>query len=185
MNNEQIAALWRAAQEAGLSQEQIRGLSVSNPYTQRGPIAQQIQSALARTAPAIAQQMLAESGAEMSLQAKAAQMGLAEMTVDLKAEIAAFSPKTPDQAKRERIDELVASNPYGVQGYYNEQGDYIAPVNGDLTKALELEALAPERAQALKLQATPPKPAEGALTAEGAAFVNSRIASMNAANGVG
>jgi hypothetical protein len=47
MNNEQISALWKAAQEAGLSPEQLRGLSVANPYTQRGQVAQQIQSALA------------------------------------------------------------------------------------------------------------------------------------------
>ena len=92
MNNEQIQALWKSAQEAGLTAEQIRGLSITNPYTLRGPTAQRIQSALARTAPAIAQQMLAESGAEMSLQAKAAQLGLAEMTNDLQAEIEAFSP---------------------------------------------------------------------------------------------
>ena len=48
MNSEQISALWRAAQEAGLTAEQIRGLSICNPYSQRGPVSQRIQSALGR-----------------------------------------------------------------------------------------------------------------------------------------
>ena len=115
----------------------------------------------------------------MSLQAKAAQLGLAEMTVDLRAEIAAFTPRTPDEAKRERIEELIAAQPYGAQGYYNESGDFVPGAQGNMTAALELEALAPERAAALKLQAQPPKPAEGALSAEGAEFINARLASLS------
>ena len=185
MNNEQISALWKAAQEAGLTAEQIRGLSISNPYTQRGPTAQRIQSALARTAPAIAQQMLAESGAEMSLQAKAAQLGLAEMTNDLQAEIAAFSPVTPEQARFDRVQEILAQEPGGRAGYYNEAGDFVAPKQSNATLMMELSALDSASFQREELHRKPPTPAEGAITQEGADFINARLASMNAAQGVG
>jgi len=150
-----------------------------------GATARMMQSAIARVAPEIAQQFLAEAGTQPSLMALAAEQGLTERTTAIDAELAAFRPRTPEQARAERIEELIASRPYGQQGYYNEQGDFVEPVKGDLTKALELEALAPERAQALKLQAMPPAPNPGAVTEEGAAFVNARLASMNAAQGVG
>lgn len=190
MNNEQISALWQAAQEAGLTQEQLRALSIQNPYSQRGPVAQRIQSALARTAPAIAQQMLAESGAEMSLQAKAAQMGLAEMTNDLKAEIEAFSPKTPEQARFDRVQEILAKEPGGRAGYYNDAGDYVPPKQADMTLMMELSALDPTAFQREELHRKPPAADPNALTAEGAARVNAdlanaRLASMNASNGIG
>lgn len=185
MNNEQISALWKAAQEAGLSPEQLRGLSIANPYTQRGATAQRIQSALARTAPAIAQQMLAESGAEMSLQAKAAQMGLTEMTNDLQAEIEAFSPKTPEQARYDRVQEILAKEPGGRAGYYNDAGDYVPPKPADMTLMMELSALDPTAFQREELHRKPPEVNPNALTAEGAEFVNARLASMNASNGIG
>jgi len=185
MTPEQISALWKAAQEAGLTAEQIRGLSISNPYSQRGPTAQRIQSALARTAPAIAQQFLAESGAEMSLQAKAAQMGLTEMTNDLQAEIEAFSPKTPEQARFDRVQEILAQAPGGRAGYYDEAGDYVPPKEGNATLMMELAALDPDAYQREELHRKPPTPNPGALTEEGAAFVNARLASMNAAHGAG
>ena len=185
MTPEQISALWKAAQDAGLSAEQINNLQPVNPYTQNGATARMMQSAIARVAPDVAQQFLAEAGTQPSLMALAAEQGLTERTTAIDAELAAFRPRTPEQARSERIEELIASRPYGQQGYYNEQGDFVAPVDGDLTKALELEALAPERAQAMKLVAMPPAPKPGALTEEGAAFVNARLASMNAAQGVG
>lgn len=187
MNTEQISALWRAAQEAGLSAEQLRGLSISNPYSLQGPVAQRMQSALARTAPAIAQQLLAESGAQMSLQAKAAQMGLTQMTSDLAAEIEAFTPLTPEQARDARVEELIAQLPYGSQGRYLEDGSFVPGQPMNLTAAMELEALAPEKAAAVKLQAQPPV-ATGGLSEADALWVNQeamRIASMNMIGGQG
>ena len=185
MNNEQISALWKAAQDAGLSAEQIRGLSIANPYSQRGPVSQRIQSALARTAPAIAQQMLAESGAEMSLQAKAAQMGLAEMTNDLLAEIEAFSPVTPEQARFDRAQWIIAQEPGGRDGYYNEAGTFVPPKECNATLMVELSTLDNAAFQREELHRKPPTPNPGALTEEGADFINARLASMNAAQGVG
>lgn len=184
MDQRQITALWNAAQQAGLTSEQISSLQPVNPYSQTGKVARAMQSAIARIDPEVAQQFLAEAGTSPSLMALAAEQGLAERTTAIEAELAAFRPKTAEQAKAERIEELVASNPYGTLGSYSEDGTYQAGQPGNITAALELEALAPERAAALKLAVTPPKPNPAALTAEGAAFVNARVASLNHSAGL-
>jgi hypothetical protein len=181
MTPEQIKSLWAAANQAGLTAEQINNLQPINPYTQTGAVARMMQSAIARVDPAVAQQFLAEAGTTMSLKAQAAQLGLTERTPAIDAEIAAFTPRTPEQAKAERIEELIAANPYPTQGVYLADGSYQPGKGGNLTAALELEALAPERAAALKMAAQPPKPQAGALSSEGAAFVNAGLASANAA----
>lgn len=91
-----------------------------------------------------------------------------------------YTAPTQEQINAARIAELEAALPFGSLGRYNEAGEYIAGAPGNLSAALELEMLAPERAAALKLAAQPPVAQPGALTADGAAFVNARIASMNA-----
>ena len=175
MTPEQIQALWAAAQDAVLSPEQMASLSISNPYTQQGPIARKMQASLARVAPAVAQEMLAEAGTNMSLQAKAAQMGLAPLTEDLKAEIAAFSPVTPEQARANRIEELKAALPWGSQGSYDEQGNFIPGQKPNLTLQMELSALDPELAGSMKVAAQPPV-ANNAMDEEAARYVNSLVA---------
>jgi len=50
---------------------------------------------------------------------------------------------------------------------------------------MELAALDPDAYQREELHRKPPTPNPGALNEEGAAFVNARLASMNAAQGVG
>lgn len=85
-------------------------------------------------------------------------------------------PSPAEQAelnRQARIEELVASNPYGKQGYY--AGDaFIPAVPGNLTAALELEALAPEQAAALKLAATPLQQPQGMTQAQ-ADWVNAEM----------
>jgi hypothetical protein len=176
MNQEQIQILWSAAKQSGLTPEQLRGLTIANPFTLSGPVADRMKAAVSSIAPAQAQAWIAEAGASMSLQAKAAQLGLAEMTYDLQAEIEAFSPMTPEQAREARIDQLSALQPYGTQGQYDAQGNYIPGAAGNLTAAVELEALAPDVAAALKAKAQPAAPQPGALDEAGALFVNQFLA---------
>ena len=107
------------------------------------------------------------------------------MTNDLQAEIAAFSPVTPEQARFDRVQEILAQEPGGRAGYYNEAGDYVPPTEGNATLLMELAALDPDAYQREELHRKPPTPAEGAITQEGADFINARLASMNAFNGVG
>lgn len=175
MTPEQITALWRAAQDAGLSAEQINGLAPENPYAKTGPVARMMQSAIARVAPEIAQQFLAEAGTTASLKALAAQQGLVERTPAIDAELAAFNPKTPEQAKADRIAELQAMCPFGTVGSYSADGTFVPGKQPNLTAALELQSLDPDLAASLKAAAQPPVANPGALTAEGAAYVNSML----------
>lgn len=174
MDKDQIEVLWRAAQIAGLSRDELRGLSIANPFGQRGKVADRMKAAVSRIAPEQAQRWIQEAGASMSLAAKAAQLGYAEMTDSLRAEIEAFSPLTPNQAKQARIEQLIASNPFGVAGFYREDGSYVEPIAPNLTAAMELTALAPEKAAQLKAAAMPPQ-AQLGLSAEDVAFVNSQL----------
>ena len=74
-------------------------------------------------------------------------------------DVAATPQQRQDAATAARIEELTASNPYGTAGYYDEQGDLVPPVAGNLTAALELEALNPDLAARLKAEAQPAQPA--------------------------
>ena len=76
------------------------------------------------------------------------------------ADVAPTQQERADAATAARIEELTASNPFGQAGYYNEQGDLVPPVAGNLTAALELEALNPELAARLKAEAQPAQPAQ-------------------------
>ena len=90
-----------------------------------------------------------------------------------------------DVAIQERIAELTKANPYGKAGYF-EGDQLIAPTPGNMTAALELEALSPELAAKLKAEARPAAPQEG-LSVEAANRVNAeafrlRMESMDRAN---
>ena len=182
-----VEILLRAAQEAGLTQDQMRGLSIANPWQFTSPTAQRLQSAVSRLYPERARQWLDESGREMSLLAAAARDGLVEMTSDLRAEIQAFTPLTPDQARAAEIESLLANgNPFGAQGRYAEDGSYTPPVAGDMTKALRLQILDPAKAEQLKLQANPPQAtgmSQDAVNYVNAQMANARIESRQVQQG--
>lgn len=61
-----------------------------------------------------------------------------------------FAPVPPDPAAQAeaaqaaRIEQLMAANPWGVPGRYLESGEFIAPVEPNLTAQLELATLAPD-----------------------------------------
>jgi len=86
-----------------------------------------------------------------------------------------------DQARQARIAELEAANVYGKPGYYTADGEYVEPTPGNLSAALELEALAPDRAAALKLAAAPPKanPTMADDIARANAIATDRVESLN------
>ena len=176
MNNEQVQILWSAAQDAGLTKDQMRGLSIANPYALSGPVAERMRASVSRIAPAQAQEWIAEAGAQMSLQARAASLGMTDMTVDLQAEINAFTPVTPEQATYNRIEELKASLPYGSQGHYLEDGSFVPGTKGNFTLQMELQALAPDVAANMKAAAQPPVANTG-LSEEAAARINSQLRS--------
>ena len=75
------------------------------------------------------------------------------------ADAAPTQQERADAATAARIEELTSSNPFGQAGYYDEQGDLVPPVAGNLTAALELEALNPDLAARLKAEAQPAQPA--------------------------
>ena len=100
------------------------------------------------------------------------------------AEVAPSQQELRDVANAARIEELTASNPFGRAGYYNEQGELVPPVAGNMTAAMELESLNPVLAAQLKAAAQPAA-ATGGMSAEEANRVNAhafrlRMESMSA-----
>ena len=77
------------------------------------------------------------------------------------ADAAPTQQERADAAKAARIEELTAANPFGKAGYFNEQGDLVPPTQGNMTAALELEALNPELAAQLKAAAQPAAAQQG------------------------
>ena len=77
------------------------------------------------------------------------------------ADVAPTQQEQQDAAKAARIAELTASNPFGQAGYYDEKGDLVPPVAGNMTAALELESLNPELAARLKAEAQPAAAQQG------------------------
>ena len=74
-------------------------------------------------------------------------------------DVAATPQQRQEATNAARIEELTATNPYGTAGYYDEQGALVPPTQGNLTAALELEALNPDLAARLKADAQPAQPA--------------------------
>jgi hypothetical protein len=71
------------------------------------------------------------------------------------AEVAPSQQELRDVANAARIEELSRDNPYGKAGFYDAEGNLVPPVAGNMTAALELEALNPELAAQLKAAAQP------------------------------
>ena len=156
MTPEQIQTLFEAARSPLLSDEQRARLTLINPWSKSGPVAEVMQSEVSRINPAMAKAWIAESGASMSLAAAAAAQGLMPVTPELRQEIDRFTPVTQEQRNHEQIEWLKAQNPYGTPGFHREDGSYVPPAPGNLTNAMQLEALAPEIAAELKAKAMPP-----------------------------
>lgn len=159
MTPEQVELLFKASQSPMISAEQRAKLSVANPWSMKGAVAEVIQREVARLNPQQAKAWIAEAGATMSLEAAAARQGLMPMTDALRMELERMNPQTEDEARQARIDELTRDgNPYGQAGYYQGE-EFVAPVQGNLTKAMMLEELDPALAARLKQQAQPAKAA--------------------------
>lgn len=81
------------------------------------------------------------------------------------------------EANRQQIEAIVSQgNPYGSQGRYAEDGSYVPGDPGNVTAALALEALDPDLATRLKLEAHPPKAVPGVLNEADASWVNQQLA---------
>jgi len=109
-----------------------------------------------------------------------AELELAAMKGDLAEEVMPVAQR--QQAERQaEVERLIAEGAFPSQGTYNENNEYIPGNKGNLTAQLRIAHLDPQRYEAEKMAAFPPQPQPGGLSEEGAAFVNSRIASMQAA----
>lgn len=184
MTDNEIQALWAAAKRAGLDHITLQNLSIKNPFTLQGEVAQRIQSEISRSQPELAQQWIEEAQASMSLAARAAALGLEPMTPKLRAEIERFTPVKPEVALTTRIEELIAQRPYGRPAGLDAEGNTTPALPPNITAAIQLEALAPQTAADLKAQMAPPAaPAPGAVDAEGAAFINSYMRGLNSGTG--
>ena len=105
-----------------------------------------------------------------------------------------YTAPTAEQVKSQRVQEILSQRPGGEPGRYAEDGSYIQPKPADMSLMLELASLDQAAYQSEELRRNPPAAPEGALSADGAAFVRSQMAqaqveSLNHAaglvNGVG
>ena len=162
MTPEQTALLWRAAQQSGLPADQLASLKAQNPYTFSGPVAERLQATVAQLDAVQAREWISEAGASISLAAAAAAQGLAPMSPQLQMELDRLQPRTADEQRSARIEQLVAAQPFGTPGQYVGQGDeatYVPGQPGNVTQHLEHPRLDPALAQRLQAEAQPPAPA--------------------------
>ena len=159
MTPEQIQLLYQAAQSKFLSEEQRNNLTLENPYSKQGHVAEALQRAVAEINPTQARLWAKEAGAKPSLKAAAAQQGLVEVTPALQDEINRFFPKTETEQQRELVAQLTAKgNPYSKKESYDEQGK-LQPAPFNLTACMQLEMTDPALASRLKAEANPEPPA--------------------------
>ena len=158
MNSEQVNLLWRAAQQSGLPAESLSQLKAQNPYTFSGPVAERLQATVAQLDAVQAREWIAEAGASVSLAAAAAAQGLAPMSPQLQMELDRLAPRTADEQRSARIEQLVAAQPWGTPGRY-EGEQFIPGQSGNVTQQMELQSLDPALAQRLQAEAQPPAPA--------------------------
>ena len=119
MNPEQVELLFQANQSPELSGEQRNRLTLSNPWTQKSSIAQFMQRRVTQLNPIQAKAWIAEAGASMSLQAAAAQQGLAPITPAIQAELERMNPLTEKEIRQAKVGEILSQgNPYGSAAHY-------------------------------------------------------------------
>ena len=156
MTPNQIQTLFEAAKTPLLNDSQRSQLTLVNPWTKSGPVAQTMQSEVARINPAQAKEWIAESGASMSLAAAAAAQGLMQSTPALQAEIERFNPVSQEEQNQQKLEWLKSQNVYGTPGRYLESGEYVPPTQGNMTLAMQLEELiSPEEAAGMRAAASP------------------------------
>lgn len=156
---EQIELLFNAAQSPFISAEARDRLSVANPWTMKGQVAEVLQREVVRLNPLQARLWSKEAGSTLSLKAAAAKQGLSEMTAELQDEINRITPQTQDEKNRELVARLTAdgANPFDKRQKYDEHGR-LQPSAYSLTNAMQLEMANPQLAAKLKAQANPEAP---------------------------
>jgi len=102
-----------------------------------------------------------------------------------------YTAPTPEQLKAQRVQEILAQNPGGQNGYYRQLPDgsseYVQPQEANMSLMLELSQLDHDAWQQQEAIRKPPAPVEGVITADEAARINAavaaeRVASLNHAN---
>lgn len=101
----------------------------------------------------------------------------ADALVGVMPEVALSEAERAEAALQEQIRQLTASNPYGKAGRYEVDGTFVEPQPGNLTAAMQLEAIAPEVAARLKKEAQPAAAPTG-LSQEAANWVNQEAMRM-------
>lgn len=110
-----------------------------------------------------------------------AELELAAMEGTLADSVPSAAERTT-QANRAEAERLIADGAFPSLGYYDADGNYIEGREGNITAQMTIAQLAPDLYEAEMLRASAAKAAQqpAGLTAEGADFVNARLASMNA-----
>ena len=175
MTPEQIQLLYNASLSPELNGEQRNRLTLVNPWTQNGPVAQVMQREVARLDPQQAKAWIADSGSTLSLQAAAAQQGLAEMTPAIEMELRRLCPMTQEEQVQQQVDQILSKgNPYGSPARYVDgpdgQPQLVEATAGNLTDQLVLQGLNPGIAAQCKAEAMPAAPTHS--------FTPSEIAGM-------
>lgn len=153
----QVELLFQASQTPELTNDQKQRLTLVNPWTMSGPVAMVMQRRVAELNPVQAKQWIQDAGASMSLQAAAAQQGLAPMTTAIEAELARMNPKTDDELRKEKVASILAAgNPYGTPARI-EDGRMIPASKGNLTQQHVLQMLDPKEAERQKRLAEGPQ----------------------------
>ena len=151
MTPEQVELLYRASQTPELTNDQRSRLTLANPWSQSGPVAQIMQRRVGELNADQARAWIAEAGASLSLEAAAAKQGLAPMTMAVQSELQRMEPVSADEAIEVQASEMAKQNPFLPQ-YQN------------LTKQLWLQNNKPELARYLQKSAADAQPKVGGLT---------------------
>jgi hypothetical protein len=104
-----------------------------------------------------------------------AELELAAMSGAL-ADVAPDPQALKDAATRAEVDRLIAEGAFPTQGYYKEDGSFVAPTPGSITAQLQIAQLDPQRYQAEMAKARPAQGNPHGLTAAQAAAVNAEAA---------
>lgn len=91
-----------------------------------------------------------------------------------------YTAPSADQLRAARVQEILAQNPGGTLGHYDEAGNYVEGKPANMSLMLELSSLDQTAWQQQEMIRKPPAPVPGALTAEEAARVNARVAAARA-----
>jgi hypothetical protein len=91
-----------------------------------------------------------------------------------------YTAPSADQLRSQRVQEILAQNPGGTLGHYDEAGNYVEGKPASMSLMLELAQLDRDAWLQQEMIRKPPAPVPGALTADEAARVNARVAAARA-----